>query len=205
MPVNLTDDEIVATCGLLGLAWPYPLPTVDSQGGELAAASRRGVRSLTVRGLLGVDPGTNEPGLDADVAAAVSGVATGSPQLVSGVLDAHGVLRASGSAACVVQAPDGSGVLATTTATGIHVISTSTVDEARDAFIALVDNALSVGLAGDESARLLVVKAGEPDRALAVSKGVVTVGRVGEDAGFTEVAPTSSEWNRALLNQHLAA
>lgn len=205
MSVHLTDDEIVALCGLLGLSWPFPLPSVELEPQELAAASRRGIRSLTVRALLGVDATSDEPGLNAEVSAAVSSVANGSPLLVSAVIDESGALLASSSGAYVVQGPDGAGVLATTTSTGIHVISTSSISEAREAFLALVDNALTVGLAGDESARLLVLKAGEPESALAVAKGTVTVGRVGEDAGFTEVAPTSSEWNRALLDQHLAA
>lgn len=205
MTVHLTDDEILATCGLLGLSWPFPLPTVESEAGGVAAAARRGVRSLTVRALLGVDEQSNAPGLNAEVAQAVSSIANGSPVLVSGVIDDQGALRPTGSAAFVVRAPDGAGVLSTTTSTGIHVISTSTIAEAREAFIALVDNALTSGLAGSDLARLLVLKTGESDRALAVMKGSVTVGRIGDASVFEGAGPAATDWDRNRLDQHLAA
>lgn len=204
MTIHLTDDEIVAVCGLLELAWPYPLPTVPADSTTLEAASRRGLRSLTVRALLGVDPDTDQPGLNEGVANAVSNLVAGSPLLVSGVIDAEGALMPSGSAAYVVKVPDGSGLLVTTTATGIHVFTSSSVAEAREAFIALVDNALTVGIGGADNARLLVLKAGEPERALAVSKGKVTVGRIDQDAAFTESGEDRSDWKIASLSNLLA-
>ncbi len=52
--VTLTDDEVVAAAMGFGVAWRSPLPTVDSSSTvDLAAAARRGWRSLTARELLG--------------------------------------------------------------------------------------------------------------------------------------------------------
>lgn len=206
MTVHLTDDEIVAVCGLLDLRWPFPLPTVDALDGEaLADATRRGVRSLTVRALLGVDSESGSPGLNADVAEAVMGVVGGSPLLVSGLIDEQGSLRASGSSAYVVSHDDDKAILGTTTATGIHVLSTSAVDEARDAFLSLVENALVAGIAGSEANRLVVLKSGEGERALAVSKGQVAVGAVGADAVFVASTAPATHWSRAQLDEHFAA
>ena len=205
MSVHLTDDEIVALCGLLGLSWPFPLPSVELEPQELAAASRRGIRSLTVRALLGVDATSDEPGLNAEVSAAVSSVANGSPLLLSAVIDESGVLLASSSGAYVVQGPDGAGVLATTTSTGIHVISTSSITEAREAFVALVDNALTAGLAGGEGSRLLAMKVGGGGEALAVAQGAVTIGLVTSESTFASANGPEVGWDRTRLNRHLAA
>jgi len=205
MTIHLTDDEVVAVCGLLGLAWPNPLPTVAPENAELQAASRRGVRSLTVRALLRVDPETDEPVLDGEVAQAVDAVVNGSPRLVSGVIGASGALRASSSAAYVVAALDGTGLLVTTTATGIHVFMPSALAEAEEAFIALVDNALTAGLDASEEVRLLVLKAGQPERALAVAKNSVTVGHIGDNATFVSTTAPASDWSRTELIEHLAA
>lgn len=204
MTVHLTDDEVVAVCGLFGLAWPNPLPTVALESAELQAASRRGVRSLTVRALLRVDPETDQPVIDGEVAQAISTVVSGSPRLVSGVIDASGELLASSSAAYVVEASDGSVLLVTTTATGIHVLTPSSLTEAQEAFIALVDNALTAGLDATQEARLLVVRAGEPERALAVSKGSVSVGAVNEESAFVGSSAPEPDWDRARLAVHLA-
>lgn len=204
MATHLTDDEVVAVCGLLGLAWPNPLPTVAPESAELKAASRRGVRSLTVRALLRVDPETDQPVIDGEVAQAISAVVSGSPRLVSGVIDADGALRAGSSAAYVVEAPDGTGLLVTTTATGIHVFTQSPLAEAEEAFVALVDNALMAGLDANEEARLLVLKAGARERAIAVAKGSVTVGVVNEDSAFEDSSDPELSWDRARLAEHLA-
>lgn len=51
----LTDDEIVALAALLGQPWPTGLVTVDATAGELSRAGMRGVRSMTIRGILTAD------------------------------------------------------------------------------------------------------------------------------------------------------
>ncbi len=205
MTVHLTDDELVAVCGLLEVAWPYPLPTVDSGNEELEAASVRGIRSLTVRGLLGFEDNEQVPGIDLEVAETVKAVASGVPAFVSGLLDAEGALQASGSAAYIVHGNADSAILATTTATGIHALAICTHEDALDAFLAIVDNALIAGIAAIESARLLVLKAGDGGRALAVARGLVTVGAVDSRGLFVPSSVPAGGWDRDALETHLAA
>ena len=205
MTVHLTDDEVAAACGLLGLAWPYPLPTVEAGEDELAAASRRGVRSLTVRALIGVDTESGSPGLDAEIVSAVTTVVNGEPVLVSGLIGAEGALRSSGSAAYVVQSEDGTALFTTVTATGIHVLAPSSLEDAREAFISLVDNAQSAGVGGSDGSRLLVIQAGRGERSLAVGQGEVTRGEVSEQGEFRPTNDAEPAWSRDALADHLRA
>lgn len=203
--VHLTDDEVVAVSGLLGFPWPFALPSIPLEQDELLAASRRGVRSLTVRALVGVDPDSDQPGLNEEVARAVTSVVRGEPLLASGVIADSGELRASSSGAYVVMAEDGSAVIGTVSATGIHVITYGETGEVLEAFTALVENALVAGIGGSETARLLVMRAGQPDRALAVAKGFVTEGALDQDSRFLAKGQPSQDWNRDRLARHLAA
>jgi len=204
MSVHLTDDEIVAVCGLLDLAWPFSLPTIDTQSDEMDSAARRGLRSLTVRALIGFDPESNGAGINPEVADVVTAVATGKPVLVSGVIDREGALRASGSAAYVLETAEGVAVLATTTATGIHALATSTLADAREAFLALVDNALTSGIGGDDDARLLALRAGRGQEALAIGRDVVTVGSISAEGSFEPQSGPAAGWDRTTLDAHLA-
>lgn len=62
----LTDDEIVAVSALAGTPWPVGLATVGNTAETMRAAALRGVRSLTVRGLLAPRAGST-PGLPPDL------------------------------------------------------------------------------------------------------------------------------------------
>lgn len=72
----LTDDEIVAVSALGGTPWPVGLATVGDTAETLRAAALRGVRSLTVRGLLTTRAGSTPclpPDLEQAVAAFLQG------------------------------------------------------------------------------------------------------------------------------------
>lgn len=112
----LTDDEAAALALAADGAWRTPLPTVDaSDGASLAAAVRRGRRSLLVRDLAEAN-GT----LTGAAASVLAGLGSG-PCAAFLLVDGEGDWVSSGPTVYLYgQAPESAGMSHVVAASGVH-------------------------------------------------------------------------------------
>lgn len=189
----LTDDEILAVSVLTDRPWPSGLPTVPADEEAVRSATTRGLRSLSVRGLLEARDGRSV--LSDAVAGAVGGVAAAPTILSAAVVLATEPLGSFGPA-MIVGAHDSHAVVDIVSGDGVHLLTTvdpSTAEEEFSRFLRAVFD-------GDRAPE------GTPERALLVRSSakaasqVVLPGRIlaGElDEGTSTLRPTSvsTDWD----------
>lgn len=116
MPTQLiSDDELVALTAARGGAWPLGLPTVD--GDALASAARRGVRSLTLRGLVQHRP----PGWD-ELSSAISAALESGVEYVAYRADHDDPRTSVGPVLAIFAAAPGGRAVDVVSAAGVHSI-----------------------------------------------------------------------------------
>jgi hypothetical protein len=177
--LRLTDDEIVAIAALVGQKWTSRLPTVDVRSdAELAAATLRGWRSLTLRGLADAD-GRHLT----EVIGSLYGVV---PVIRSYVADAQIAELPSGNRSYFRRRPGGWTVEATTPI-GVHLFRAVAEEDAVRLLEAAVEKVYVDGVGsaaedGKSTGHYLCVGSQHGDQALllTVCQGELKLYRAGE-------------------------
>lgn len=181
----LTDDEIVALAIEADGPWPVPLITVALDREALTSARLRGIRSLTVRGLI-ADAGPL-PDFDRIIKAATSAKLW---RMAIGVNESGSPLV--GTSTYAFETTDSSTVVDIVTSDGTHRLSSSDIGDANDLFLALAKNVFDYGFAGDGSGVRLLVGRNDSTSWVGVSRGKLALAQVSSDG--VQWGKTSSVW-----------
>jgi hypothetical protein len=144
---RLTDDEAVAIATLTGATWPTVLPTIDlSTPRARDAAVARGIRSLGVRGLTGVNA-AGEPVLT-DRTAQLLSDAVGHPSRVAAYVGSSIAPYPVLGTTVVASSAAGSStaVFDVVTAAGVHDVVEVSCDAAADAVVEFARKAFTDGI-----------------------------------------------------------
>ncbi|OBY29069.1 hypothetical protein ACT18_25115 [Mycolicibacter kumamotonensis] len=189
--ILLTDDEIVGLAALLGRPWPTGLATVTATADELARAGMRGLRSLTIRGILTADTEsgyTAHPGV-----AAVIETFLAAPRRIGAYIAPASAIETMAGASITAVPVAGIWWIDSATAQGVHGFRQAEADEVLGTITELADQTRDGTLlagADDPSAYACVIVYGDgPDQRIVVP------------ANSSDDGP----WDRRLLEQALAA
>ncbi|MDT5026352.1 MAG: hypothetical protein QOE61_2778 [Micromonosporaceae bacterium] len=177
----LTDDEVVALSALAEKPWPTGLFTVTATSVELRAAALRGVRSLTVRGLLAA------AGPDTELRDAID-VFLHPAARVGAYLAPVDTPRAMAGSALTLALADRQWWLDASTPDGIHAIRKVTAAGGRAAieqFADCISSGALLDAAADPSHYGCAIRWGTGDgELLFIAPGAATWDRTSLDAVF---------------------
>lgn len=187
MTIRLTDDEALALASLAGRPWPSVLPTVDTASADdVAAAIRRGVRSLGVRDLV-TAPAEGEPtgGFDASVGPLVDAL-RGTTAFVLHQAQAAPPHHAAGVVVLAFgDETTSETVLDVVSPTGIHDVAPMPSDEAHRALGESVRTVFRDGVGGSDRglALFVTVLAGDAPHLYRITRGACDAGGFEVDSG----------------------
>lgn len=189
--ILLTDDEIVALAALLGRSWPTGLATVVDTPEELSRAGQRGVRSLTIRGIVTADGESGymaHPGV-----AAIVETFLRAPRRIGAYIAPAAAVDTMAGAAITAAPVAGIWWIDFATAQGVHGFRQAQGEEVLATIAELADQTWDGTLlagADDPSAyACVIICGGESDQRIVVRAN-------GSDGG---------SWDRAPLEQAVAA
>lgn len=169
--ILLTDDEIVALAALLGRPWPTGLATVAATADELTRAGMRGVRSLTIRGILTADAEfgySAHPGVSAVIETFLC-----APRRIGAYIAPASAVETMAGASITAVPVAGIWWIDSATAQGVHGFRQAEADEVIEAITDLADQTRDGTLLGgvdDPSAYACVIVYGDgPDQRTVVA------------------------------------
>lgn len=208
MAILLTDDEVASVAIQFGIAWQYPLPTIENDQTALLNAGARGARSLIARGLANSDGKSLT--IDEAASTLVTKVGGATRSVVAYVAPRSNSSSLSGSSIYLYQGSNESetDVLDLVSASGIHDLRESTHAEAVAVFLAAMENAFLNGIQSDRETSLepaLFAKASDGDETLCVMHNILSFGQTDTADEETMFIPSrvAEVWNSAVVGAAL--